>query len=105
MAPVLINSFLWLEKESVEVDSELDKPGKPNWGSNHQLTARCHHCHGLGRTEECQESGSASSKSNNKSEREVHGEVEAHGQREVRGGRGELIELSRAKPGAGSASV
>ncbi len=81
VAPVLISSFLWLEKESVEVDSELDKPGKPNWGLICWLTAHCHHCHGLGRTEECQQSGSASSKSENKSEREVHGEVEAHGQR------------------------
>ncbi len=86
------------------MDSELDKPGKPNLGLNHQLTACCHHCHGLGRTEECQESGSASSKSNNKSEGEVHGVVEVHGQREVGGGRGELLEFSRAKPGAGSAS-
>ena len=25
MAPVLVRSFLWLEKESVEVDSELDQ--------------------------------------------------------------------------------
>ncbi len=64
----------------------LDKPGKPNLGSNHQLTAHCHHCHELGRRRECQEAESASSKSNNKSEREVHGEVKAHGQREVRGG-------------------
>ncbi len=32
VAPVLVSSFLWLEKESVEVDSELDKPGKPNGG-------------------------------------------------------------------------
>ncbi len=29
------------EKESVEVDSELDKSGKPNLGSNHQLTVLC----------------------------------------------------------------
>ncbi len=34
----------------------------------------------------------------------MHGQVEADGQREVRGGRGELTEFSRAKPGAGSAS-
>ena len=86
MTLVLISRFLWLEKESVEVDSELNKPGKPNLGSNHQLTAHCYHCHELGRTEECQESGSVSSKSNNKSEREVDGEVEVHGEHEVCGG-------------------
>ncbi len=41
------------EKESVEVDSALDKPSKPNWGLTHQLTACCHHCHELGRGQEC----------------------------------------------------
>ncbi len=35
--------------ESVEVDSELDKPGKPNWGLIRRLTARFHHCHELSR--------------------------------------------------------
>ena len=53
VVPVLVSSFLWLEKESVEVDSEVDKPGKPNLGLTHQLTARCHHCHELGRAGEC----------------------------------------------------
>ncbi len=51
-------------------------------------------------------SRSASSKSDNKnSEREVCGEAKVHGQREVRGGRGELTEFSPAKPGVGSASI
>ncbi len=54
------------EKESVEVDSELDKPGKPNGGTTRSLKARYHHCHRLGRGGECQELGSASSKINNK---------------------------------------
>ncbi len=65
------------------MDSELGKPGKPNWGLTRRLAARCHHCHGLGR----RVSGSARFKSNNKnSERELRGEVEAHGQREIHGG-------------------
>ena len=50
-------------------------------------------------------SGSASSKSNNKSVCEVHGEVEAHGQYEVHGGWGGVIEVPQAKLGAGSASI
>ncbi len=41
------------EKESVEVDIELDKSLKPNLGSPHRLTAHCHHCHKLGRGVEC----------------------------------------------------
>ncbi len=41
------------EKESVEVHSELDNPGKPNLGSTCQLTAHCHHCHKLRRGGEC----------------------------------------------------
>ncbi len=53
MAPVLISSFPWLEKESAEVGSELDKPGKPNWGLTRQLMACCHHCHELRRGGEC----------------------------------------------------
>ncbi len=53
MAPVLISSWIREDKESVEVDSELDKPSKPNWGLTRQLTARCHHCHELGRGREC----------------------------------------------------
>ncbi len=82
------------------MDSELDKPGKPNWGLTHQVAARPHHCHELGRAGECldQPVPKVTTKL-------VHGEVEAHGQCEVRGGRGELIEFSRAKPGVGSASA
>ncbi len=53
VAPVLVSSFLWLEKESAEVDSELDKLSKPNWGLTCQLAACCHHCHKLGRGWEC----------------------------------------------------
>ncbi len=53
MVAVLISGFLWLEKESVEVDSELDIPGKPNWGSTCRLMAHCHHFQELGRGGEC----------------------------------------------------
>ncbi len=68
------------EKESVELNNELNKPGKPNLGLTHQLTAFCHHCHKLGRAEECldQPVPKVTTKI-------VHGEVKAHGQREVRG--------------------
>ncbi len=76
-------------------------PASPtNWGLTCQLAARCHHCQELGRGRECpvQPVPKVTTKV-------VHGEVEAHGQREGRGGRGELIEFSQAKPGAGSAGV
>ncbi len=68
------------EKESVEVDNDLDKPGKPNWGLTCQLAACCHHCHELGRGGECP--GQPVPKVATKI---VHGEVEAHGQCEVCG--------------------
>ncbi len=61
------------EKESVEVDSELDKPGKPNWSLTCQLAAGCHHCHNLGRAGECPDQ--LVPKLTTKI---VHGEVEAH---------------------------
>ncbi len=99
MAPVLISSFLWLEKESAEVDSELDKPSKPSWGLTCQLAAHCHHCHKLGGAGECPDQPVPKVTT-----KIVLGEVEAHGECEVRGGRGELIEFSCAKLGAGSAS-
>ncbi len=35
------------------MDSELDKPGKPNWGLTHPLMACSHHCHELGSGGEC----------------------------------------------------
>ncbi len=53
MVPLLVSSFLWLDQESVEVDNEQDKPGKPNWGLARQLTARCHHYQELARGGEC----------------------------------------------------
>ena len=72
------------EKESVEVDNELNKPGMPKLGLTHQLTARCHHCHELGRAGECPDQPLPKVTT-----KVVHGEVEANGQHEVRGGRGE----------------
>ncbi len=82
------------------MDNDLNKPGRPNWGLTRQLTARCHHCHKLGRGGGCpnQPVPKVTTKI-------VHDEVEANGQREVRGGRGELVEFSRTKPGAGSACL
>ncbi len=78
MVPVLVSSFLWLEKESVEVDSELDKPGKPNWGLTHPSDGPLPSLPRAGESRRV--SGSASSKSKNRnSEREVRDEVEAHG--------------------------
>ncbi len=92
MAPVLVSSFLWLEKESVEGDNELDKPDKPSWGLTCQLVACCHHCHELGRAGECPDQPVPKVTT-----KIVHGEVEAHGQREVRGGRGERV-INRVLP-------
>ncbi len=85
------------EKESVEVDSELNKPSKPSL--THPLMAHCHHCHELGRAGECPDQTVPKVTT-----KIVHGEVAAHGQHEVRGGQGELIEFSPAKPGASWAS-
>ncbi len=103
---VLISSYLGAGKRRSQLKWTVSWT---NWqaqlGLKPSTDGLRHHCHELGRRGECQESGSANSKSNHKSEREVHGEVEVHGQPEVCGGRGELIEFSWAKPGAGPASM
>ncbi len=52
------------ETESVEVDSELDTPGKPNWGLTHQPDGPLPSLLRAG--ERRRVSGSASSKSNKK---------------------------------------
>ncbi len=92
VAPVLISSWIREDKDSVEVDSELDKPCKPKWGSTHQLDGPLPSPLRAG--ERTRVSGSSSSKSNDEnSEHEVRDEVEAHGQREVRCGRGGRVRL------------
>ncbi len=73
------------------MDSELDKPGKSNWGLTDLSTGGP--LPSLPRAGQRRRvPGSASSESSNEnSERQVSGEVEAHGQREVRGERGERV--------------
>ncbi len=68
------------------MDNELNKPSNPDLGLTHQLTARCHHCHELVRAGECPDEPVPKATT-----KIVRGEVEAHGQRELRGGRGERV--------------
>ncbi len=111
MVPVLIHTvdfYGWSreEKESVEVDSERDKPGKPNWGLTCQLPACCHHCHELGREGECSDQPVPKVTTKNVSAKcVVRSRLMDRGKYVVDEEREWLIEFSQAKSRACSASL